>query len=269
MQKNERPVIADRAPEATNYDTAQRLAHCENVISRGLQTFIEVGEALLTIRNNRLYRHSHDTFDNYCQERWGWTAGRARQLIGAAQTATNVAITGGPAPATESQARELSGLSAAQAATVMRVAHERSNGNVTAAVIRAARLQPWTDAEIRTAVDGYRIHPILAVLPAFTAAEWQPFAESVGRLGIIQRIVLAPDGTTIVDGRFRYLALKWNGINPQTATTEWGEPVLRRLGGWYTEEHIVSHIVSANLIRTHLSDDQKAVIAARLAEVPR
>lgn len=41
------------------------------------------------------------------RERWGFSDSRARQLIGAAQTVTNVTAAGLPAPANEGQAREL------------------------------------------------------------------------------------------------------------------------------------------------------------------
>ena len=207
---------------------AQRLDRCETIITRGMKTFIEVGNALSEIRDNQLYRAEHRTFEEYCRRRWGWTSSRARQLIGAAETVTNVTAIGGAAPETESQARELAGLTATQAATVMRVAYERSSGNVTAAAIKATRQQPWTHAEIKTAIDGYRIHPFAAMYPAFEPHEWETFAPSVGRR-LWQPILLTPDGTAILDGRFRYLALKWNGVGPETATAAGGKPALQRL----------------------------------------
>ena len=46
------------------------LTECEAVIERGLRTFVEVGEALLRIRDERLYRETHGTFEDYCRERW-------------------------------------------------------------------------------------------------------------------------------------------------------------------------------------------------------
>ena len=86
------------------------LAECEAVIERGLATFVEVGQALLRIRDERLYR-DHGTFEDYCRERWNLTRPRAYQLIDAAQVAdvvsTNVDT---PAPQTESVARELAPL---------------------------------------------------------------------------------------------------------------------------------------------------------------
>jgi hypothetical protein len=42
--------------------TEERVAECEAVLQRGLATFIEVGAALLRIRDGRLYRDTHKTF---------------------------------------------------------------------------------------------------------------------------------------------------------------------------------------------------------------
>jgi hypothetical protein len=242
---------------------AAALAECETVIERGLQTFVEVGNALLAIRDQRLYRQGHGTFEAYCRDRWRFTATRARQLISASEIATIVAVDGGHAPGTESQTRELAGLAPHQAAIVMRVAHENSGGRMTTAAIGAARCQPWTKAEITVAVDGYRIHPLLACLPAFRPIEWDGFPESIQKY-LIHPITLSPDGTTIVDGRFRYLALRWNGINPATATTFNGQPALRRLGQHYDECKILDYIRSLNIVRTHLTDGQRAMILVNI-----
>lgn len=84
-----------------------RLADLEQVVERGLQTFHEVGSALLEIREQRLYRHTHSTFETYCNERFGFSDSRGRQLIAAAKTVTAVTERGLPAPKTEREAREL------------------------------------------------------------------------------------------------------------------------------------------------------------------
>lgn len=62
-----------------------RLEQLEAVIERGLATFVEVGEALLEIRDSRLYRETHATFDAYCQQRWGIHRSRGYQLMEAAK----------------------------------------------------------------------------------------------------------------------------------------------------------------------------------------
>lgn len=91
--------------EAIAVDSA-RLHECEAVIERGLTTFVEVGQALLEIRESRLYRETHDTFEDYCRDRWGWSRQRAHQMIEASAMSTIVDI----APSNEAQARELARL---------------------------------------------------------------------------------------------------------------------------------------------------------------
>jgi len=61
-----------------------QLEACETVIRRGLATFVEVGTALATIRDERLYRESHETFEDYCREAWNFGRQRAAALIEAA-----------------------------------------------------------------------------------------------------------------------------------------------------------------------------------------
>lgn len=109
------------------------LDECERVIERGLHTFVEVGAALLTIRDERLYRAEHSTFDDYCRDRWQISDRRARQLMDAAQIGTTVPI------ANEAQARELTGLPAETQREVFAAATEATQGKPTASAIREAR----------------------------------------------------------------------------------------------------------------------------------
>lgn len=67
------------------------LADHEATIERGLKTFVDVGNALAAIRDGKLYKADHATFEDYCKERWGWTRVRAYQLIDAAAVVDNVA----------------------------------------------------------------------------------------------------------------------------------------------------------------------------------
>jgi protein gp37 len=82
------------------------LDQLEAIIERGLSTFIEVGTALLEIRNGRLYRATHATFEEYCEKRWHFSRPRAYQLMDAAQVVSNLS-TNVDKPRTEAQAREL------------------------------------------------------------------------------------------------------------------------------------------------------------------
>ena len=66
------------------------LRACEQVIERGLSTFVQVGKALAKIRDDRLYKTTHKSFERYCQERWEFSRQRASQLILAAEQSTDV-----------------------------------------------------------------------------------------------------------------------------------------------------------------------------------
>jgi hypothetical protein len=47
----------------------------------------------LKIRDGRLYRATHKTFDDYCRQRWGWSRQRANQQIEAAKVFSNLTTT--------------------------------------------------------------------------------------------------------------------------------------------------------------------------------
>lgn len=123
----------------------ERLVYLESVIERGQQTFVEVGTALMEIREQRLYkRDGWDTFEEYCQERWGWNRIRSHQLIDAARivgTLTNdVQNFEHPLPVNDAQVRELAPLRNEPEAMreVWREVSETHGEQVTAAKVREA-----------------------------------------------------------------------------------------------------------------------------------
>ncbi len=118
---------------------ARPLAALEATIERGLATFIEVGQALMEIRERRLYRETHATFEDYCRERWGLKRPRAYELIEAAQTVGVLSEISdiGP-PSRESHAAELARLKAEPEAVreVWAEANAETGGKPTASNIR-------------------------------------------------------------------------------------------------------------------------------------
>ena len=94
---------------ALSRSEVRALEECESIIARGLASFIEVGEALLQVREERLYRSTHKTFEEYCRERWGWSRRYVNYQIQAAVVVRNLG-TGVPIPETEKQARALAQL---------------------------------------------------------------------------------------------------------------------------------------------------------------
>jgi hypothetical protein len=128
-----------------------RLTACEAVIERGRAVFVEVGEALMTVRDNRLYREQYDTFEVYCQERWGMTHRHADRLIESAEVFGGLGPMG-PKPTNERQARELAALKGDPdvMAEAWRAAGERTEGRPTAAVVReeVAKRRPQTQKRV-------------------------------------------------------------------------------------------------------------------------
>lgn len=83
------------------------LAAAETILRRHLESFFLVGEALAEIRDERLYRATHETFEGYCADRWDFSRQRAYQLISAAETATAVSTTVDIRPEREKHVRPL------------------------------------------------------------------------------------------------------------------------------------------------------------------
>jgi hypothetical protein len=91
-------------------DKRDRLGDLEEVIERGLTTFVEVGNAIREIRDSKLYKEAHDTFEAYCLERWGWSRAKGYQMIEAATTVQAMStVVDTPIP-NERVARELTPL---------------------------------------------------------------------------------------------------------------------------------------------------------------
>jgi hypothetical protein len=130
------------APLAAELTTPERhdLETLEGIVQRGLDTFIEVGRALAEIRDRRLYRQTHGTFEEYCHDRWLLGRTRAYQLIDAAAVST---IVDKDPPANEAQARELAPLKGDETEVVAawreaKAEAEELGTSLTAKVVRNA-----------------------------------------------------------------------------------------------------------------------------------
>lgn len=106
---------------------ASRLQELEQVIHRGIATFVEVGTALAEIRDSHLYRWTHDTFAAYCRERWNMTDRRARQLIDATDITVQLSGTVVPSDLTERTVRTLVALPEPERAEAVEEVRERVN----------------------------------------------------------------------------------------------------------------------------------------------
>lgn len=88
----------------------QDLIRREEYIEDNLQTLFSVGKAFADIRDRKLYRETHRTFEDYCKDRWQISRPRAYQLIDASVVQENLSTNvdkGTPLPTNESQTRAL------------------------------------------------------------------------------------------------------------------------------------------------------------------
>lgn len=94
----------------------RNLRQLEESIQAGVAAYIVAGKALKTIRDERLYRETHRSFEGYITDRWGFSRQHAHRLIQSvdvAETVTQGRLSGPdgdeaiPIPPTERAAREL------------------------------------------------------------------------------------------------------------------------------------------------------------------
>ena len=121
-----------------NIDESHELERCEVVIKQGLQTFIEVGQALMTIREKRLYRIGFKTFEDYCTGKWGMVQQSATRLIRAYETVTNLQSEpmGSVLPQSERQTRPLTSLEPEIQKEVWKEVVKTHGDNITTAKVQ-------------------------------------------------------------------------------------------------------------------------------------
>ncbi|WP_235083015.1 hypothetical protein ACF3DV_26635 [Chlorogloeopsis fritschii PCC 9212] len=79
-------VTAVEVPELTEDEQRDRL-YLERKIERA---FFEAGKALMELRDHRLYRSTHKTFEEYCKDRFGFERRHPYRLIEAAVVVDNL-----------------------------------------------------------------------------------------------------------------------------------------------------------------------------------
>ena len=146
-----RVVVADitPAPEASEEslltgDELEILWACEDKIAHGLKAFLEVAEALHTIRTQRLYREDYPNFTTYCREKWNLTDRHARNLA----NAWDVLVTIDPDPIGNA---ELLPQNERQARELKQVPHDRRTEVWETAVAAAGGVEHVCAHDVKTA----------------------------------------------------------------------------------------------------------------------
>lgn len=136
-------IPADDSTPLTEAETADLQRHI-GTIRRGMEGFKAMMEAIRDVRDRRLYRTTHPTFEAFCQEHCDMTRGRVNQLIRAAEvtadldTRVSKAL---PRPDTEKQIRPLAPLPPPQRAEAWAAAVQAAEGkSPTAKQVEAAAL---------------------------------------------------------------------------------------------------------------------------------
>ncbi|HWB36327.1 MAG TPA: ParB/RepB/Spo0J family partition protein [Rugosimonospora sp.] len=97
-------------------------------------------------------------------------------------------------------------------------------------------------------------HPVADIFPMMSDAELLDLVEDVRSHGLREPIWLHRDGR-IIDGRNRAIACQQLGIEPEARVFE-GD-----------DSELVAFVLSLNLHRRHLTESQRAMIAARVANL--
>lgn len=133
------------------------LGRCERIVDHGLKEFVRVGLALTEIRDRRLFRETHDSFELYVHGRWGMSKQRAYQLVNAAKVSQQFVDS---APQNEAQARPLARLDTPeQQREAWQAANERAQSEgrqVTAADVQAEVAARTSDVSGTEAYSGVK-----------------------------------------------------------------------------------------------------------------
>jgi hypothetical protein len=99
-----------RTGERLSAEEAKALADEEDTIERWIAGGLEVGRALLRIRDQQLYRQGYGRFADYVEGRWQMSRRQAYRLLDWAKVNSIVCPNGHTGPMTEAVARELAPL---------------------------------------------------------------------------------------------------------------------------------------------------------------
>jgi hypothetical protein len=136
-------VVDTTDPDSSEVENnRQRLDKLETIIRQSLQTFIDVGRALLEVRDRKLYElRNYATFETYCRHHLEISRQRGYQLMDAAEVVKNLSTAvDTPVPTNEAQARELTDLKPEQQREVWNEALKTApSGKLTAGHVRQTR----------------------------------------------------------------------------------------------------------------------------------
>lgn len=207
----------------TDVQPSGRLVELEGVIERGLKTVVEVGDALREIRDGKLYKEHYSTFEDYCQDRWGWTRQRAFQQIQAVHTIEALTTRVNIPPNNERQARVLNTLANKDpdaAAEVWQQAVEEHGVDVTAGQLRKI-VKEKLPVPLITVTPG----PPIKVTPTWTSEELDLFERMRGGETVVVNMRESGHPNLVKWAKDAGLFVKVD------RNTDWGNPFTLEDGG--------------------------------------
>jgi hypothetical protein len=116
---------------------------------------------------------------------------------------------------------------------------------------RAVAKLPQTRTQATAQTEHLVAHPLANLFPLIDGAEFDDLADDIRQHGVREAIWLYED--KILDGRNRYAAAQAVGVDCPMQPYEGNDPV--------------GFVISLNLKRRHLSESQRAMVAAKLASL--
>lgn len=159
-----------KQPSRSNF--SDRLAQLETAIRNGQADYFIIGSSLTVIQGERLYKTTYNTFEEYCEKRWGFTRQAAYDYIRARIVAENVKLTL-QNPPSFTQAVELSRLTPEQ----------------QQAAANRLDFETATVKDVKTVVD-----KMLGKLPAPTPTEPKEITIEAALEALVTKIVMQPYG---------------------------------------------------------------------------
>lgn len=135
---------------ALSTQQAERLEAIEARIQKGVKSFLDVGNALMEVKQEQLWRGEYESFDDYCQRRWNFSQWYAYRLTSAVEVANR--LDNCPKkPKQEAQLRPLAKLPKDQQAAAWQEAVDEAEGDEPTAKEVAAVVERRKPKKAKTA----------------------------------------------------------------------------------------------------------------------
>lgn len=224
-QVEDTPVVVEVLFELTEQEAAER-QRLELKVERA---FYEAGVALRELRDRRLYRSTHRTFEEYCYERFGYTRRRPYQLIEAAIVFENLCTSGTQdrerddlcttgtqknsltadrqvLPTSERQVRDLLKLAPAKQQEAWQQAVAAADGKVPSSRVVKGIVERLKEKPLSKAADFCQVGDV------FTLTRLEGSERKYN--GCWARAIAVNDFTVVVDVHDGDLAVKPDNLNP-------------------------------------------------------